>query len=116
MASGTPGIYNPPINQPYRHLDVSHLDNSIIYAAMGENGTIFKAITHQTGLTYIWFLEAERRIEFWGPEKRMDEAIARVITRIQMVRQNEERKKRMRRSSIPEAAELTTESPLSASI
>lgn len=58
--------YNPPIAH-YTEMDVSQYDEDTIYNFMGKNGKRFYWLTSFLQLNYLWFDEARKVIEIWGP-------------------------------------------------
>ena len=39
---------------------------------IGDDGNHFKRITNMAGVQYIWWEDSIKRIEIWGPERRLD--------------------------------------------
>ena len=49
---------------------------------IGKNGKVFKAITHQSNVQYIWYNIENKYIEIWGPEHNLQDAYDRIINRL----------------------------------
>lgn len=81
----TAGIYNPPLNVHYTQIDTSPVSDDIMRISIGQGGRVFKAITHQANVNYIWFNKEKKYIELWGPEQNLPDAYNRVVTRIQNI-------------------------------
>ena len=81
----TAGIYNPPLNAHYTQIDTSPVSDDVMRISIGQGGRVFKAITHQANVNYIWFNKEKKYIELWGPEQNLPDAYNRVITRIQNI-------------------------------
>jgi hypothetical protein len=63
---------DPPDNQFYRQLIIPNLDESLIGQLVGYKGKHFKRITNMANVKYIWWNDDIKRIEIWGPEKKLD--------------------------------------------
>lgn len=83
----TAGIYNPPLNTHYTQIDTSQVNEDVMRISIGQGGRVFKAITYQSNVNYIWFNNDKKFIEIWGPEKNLPDAYNRVVTRIQNIMQ-----------------------------
>jgi hypothetical protein len=81
----TAGIYNPPLNTHYTQIDTSQVNEDVMRISIGQGGRVFKAITYQSNVNYIWFNNDKKFIEIWGPEKNLPDAYNRVVTRIQNI-------------------------------
>ena len=81
----TAGIYNPPLNAHYTQIDTSPVSDDIMRISIGQGGRVFKAITHQANVNYIWFNKEKKYIELWGPEQNLSDAYSRVVARIQNI-------------------------------
>lgn len=79
------GVYNPPKNSHYYQIDVSEMQENVIKISMGKHGKVFKAITHQSGVYYIWHNFEKKMIEVWGPEKCIADAVKRINERISKI-------------------------------
>lgn len=94
-------VYSPP-NSHYFHinlidfindLNLSDIDfnkiNSnikiLISNIIGENGKVFKAITKQSKVKYIWYNDQTNVIEVWGDEIYINNAVERIKNRILLV-------------------------------
>ena len=77
----TAGIYNPPLNAHYTQIDTSPVSDDIMRISIGQGGRVFKAITHQANVNYIWFNKEKKYIELWGPEQNLPDAYSRVVAR-----------------------------------
>jgi hypothetical protein len=86
----TPGKYNPPLNclQFILPIDrVNHLMGKII----GKDGVVFKAISHQSGASYIWHDKEKKTLEVWGFNHCIiNNAVHRISERIQLILDQEE--------------------------
>lgn len=78
----TAGIYNPPLNAHYTQIDTSPVSDDIMRISIGQGGRVFKAITHQANVNYIWFNKEKKYIELWGPEQNLPDAYNRIVARI----------------------------------
>lgn len=78
----TAGIYNPPLNTHYTQIDTSPVSDDIMRISIGQGGRVFKAITHQANVNYIWFNKEKKYIELWGPEQNLPDAYNRIVARI----------------------------------
>ena len=92
MASNTsvqnthvPGVYNPPLNAHYTQISTEPVSEDAMRISIGQNGKVFKAITHQAKVNYIWFNKEKKYVEIWGPEQNLQDACNRVVTRIQTI-------------------------------
>lgn len=83
----TPGIYNPPLNAHYTQIDTTSVSDDVMRISIGQGGRVFKAITYQANVNYIWFNKEKKYIELWGPEQNLPDAYSRVVTRIQNIMQ-----------------------------
>jgi len=81
----TAGIYNPPLNAHYTQIDTSPVSDDIMRISIGQGGRVFKAITHQANVNYIWFIKKKKYIELWGPEQNLPDAYSRVVARIKNI-------------------------------
>ena len=81
----TPGIYNPPANSHYTELNTKNVSDDIIKISIGSKGKIFKAITHKSNVHYIWFNGEQKKVEIWGPEKNLPDAVNRIGERNQTI-------------------------------
>jgi polyribonucleotide nucleotidyltransferase len=76
------GEYSPPTNTHYTQIDLFGKNEEIMKIVIGKHGKVFKAITHQSGVQYIWYNIEHNRIEIWGPEDKLQDAYTRLITRL----------------------------------
>ena len=51
----TAGIYTPPLNSHYTQINTSPVSDDVMRISIGQGGRVFKAITHQSNVNYIWF-------------------------------------------------------------
>jgi len=82
---GNPGVYSPPTNCHYTQLSTTGVQEDIMKISIGRNGKVFKAITREANVNYIWYNKEKHFIEFWGPEKNLQDASQRVFDRIQKI-------------------------------
>jgi hypothetical protein len=99
-----PGEYSPP-NSHYAHICIDKYINElnltqeqynklnkfkdyIISFTIGSNGKVFKAITKQSKVKYIWYKKEEHLVEIWGDELYISDAMLRVKNRIKLVIEN----------------------------
>tara|TARA_B110000259_G_scaffold187621_1_gene242530 strand:- start:1314 stop:1724 length:411 start_codon:yes stop_codon:yes gene_type:complete len=80
-----PGVYTPPVNCHYTQLPTTGVSPEIMKISIGKNGKIFKAITRQASVNYIWYNKDSHIVEIWGPEKNLPDATKRVFDRIQKI-------------------------------
>jgi len=80
-----PGVYNPPLNAHYTQISTEPVSEDAMRISIGQNGKVFKAITHQAKVNYIWFNKEKKYVEIWGPEQNLQDACNRVVTRIQTI-------------------------------
>ncbi len=83
----TAGVYNPPLNAHYTQIDTSPVSDDVMRISIGQGGRVFKAITHQSNVNYVWFNKEKKYIEIWGPEQNLPDAYNRIVTRIQNIMQ-----------------------------
>jgi hypothetical protein len=81
-----PGQYNPPVNTHYTEVRVPEDLVAHMGAVIGKNGFYFKAITQASRVYYIWYNPARKAVEVWGPERRLGNAIGRIIRRFDTAR------------------------------
>jgi len=82
---GTPGVYTPPINCHYTQLSTTGVSDEIMKISIGRGGKVFKAITREASVNYIWYNKEKHYIEIWGPESNLQDALKRVFDRIQKI-------------------------------
>ena len=99
-----PGEYSPP-NSHYAHISMEEYINSlnlteeqynklnkfkdfIVPYTIGSNGKVFKAITKQSKVKYIWYKKEEHLVEIWGDELYISDGVLRVKNRIKFVIDN----------------------------
>tara|TARA_Y100000389_G_C17342094_1_gene453922 strand:+ start:474 stop:890 length:417 start_codon:yes stop_codon:yes gene_type:complete len=68
----TNNVRNPPKNQFYRQLEIPNFDIELTGYFIGEKGKHFKRITNMAGVKYIWWDSNIKRIEIWGPERKLN--------------------------------------------
>ena len=76
------GVYNPPVNAHYTQINVGDINSEVMKIVIGKNGKVFKAITHQSNVQYIWYNIENKHIEIWGPEHNLQDAYDRIINRL----------------------------------
>ena len=76
------GVYNPPANAHYTQINVGDINSEVMKIVIGKNGKVFKAITHQSNVQYIWYNIENKYIEIWGPEHNLQDAYDRIINRL----------------------------------
>ena len=76
------GVYNPPVNAHYTQINVGDINSEVMKIVIGKNGKVFKAITHQSNVQYIWYNIENKYIEIWGPEHNLQDAYDRIINRL----------------------------------
>jgi hypothetical protein len=81
----TKGVYTPPLNRDFTALDVKNIDDKTMLKIMGKEGKVFKAISHQTGVDYIFWLKDEGLIAIWGYSDSLPYAIQRLQMRIYLI-------------------------------
>lgn len=64
-------VKDPPINTHYRQLFIE-IEPKYVGMLIGDDGKHFKRITDMARVKYIWWEESIKRIEIWGPERRLD--------------------------------------------
>jgi hypothetical protein len=82
---GNPGVYTPPMDCHYTQLPTNGVTDDIMKISIGRNGKVFKAITRQANVNYIWYNKDNNYVEIWGPEKNLPDAYKRVFDRIQKI-------------------------------
>jgi hypothetical protein len=82
------GVYNPPLNRNFIGIIVKNIDNAKMYKIMGREGKVFKAISHQTGVDYIFWLKNEGIIAVWGYNELLPNAVFRIQERINLILNN----------------------------
>ncbi len=80
-----PGVYTPPNNCHYTQLPITGVSDEIMKISIGRSGKVFKAITHQSSVNYIWYNKEKNFVEIWGPENNLPDALKRVFDRIQNI-------------------------------
>ena len=81
----TAGIYNPPLNAHYTQIDTTSVSDDVMRISIGQGGRVFKAITYQANVNYIWFNKEKKFVEIWGPEQNLSDAYNRIVARIQNI-------------------------------
>ena len=79
------GTYCPPMNRHFTCINVSTIPEDKIAQIIGNNGKIFKAISHQSGVDYIYWIKEKNIIEVWGYEHLLPNAVERIFNRINLV-------------------------------
>ena len=82
------GVYNPPLNRDFTAIDVYDIDDQTMYKVIGKDGIVFKAISHQTNVDYIFWLKEEKLIAIWGFTDCIQYARKRLYDRVQLVLSN----------------------------
>lgn len=80
-----PGYYNPPANTFFTQVPIT-VEPELMGFVMGKQGAVFKAITHQCRLHYIWFAKERGMVEIWGPEWGLQEAVKRLTERMDLIK------------------------------
>lgn len=80
----TPGSFNPPPGAAFTEVPYA-LPPESMKKVIGKEGSVFKAITHQTRVYYIWKLEERNTIGIWGPPENLDAAAARIQARLKLI-------------------------------
>jgi|TARA_B110000114_G_scaffold77939_1_gene82578 hypothetical protein len=80
-----PGVYTPPLNCHYTQLPTVGVSDEIMKISIGKNGSVFKAITNQANVNYVWYNKESLFVEIWGPEQNLPDATKRVFDRIQKI-------------------------------
>ena len=86
FAYNTPGTYNPPLHSHYSEVRVPDDLLPHMGSVIGKAGFYFKAITQAARVYYIWFNPARQAVEVWGPERRLGNAIGRILRRFDAAR------------------------------
>lgn len=82
------GVYNPPLNRDFTALDVYDIDDQTMYKIIGKDGIVFKAISHQTNVDYIFWLKEEKLIAVWGFTDCIQNALNRLSDRVKLIVSN----------------------------
>ena len=64
-------VRDPPTNTHYRQLFID-IEPKYVGMLIGDDGKHFKRITTMAGVQYIWWEDSIKRIEIWGPERKLD--------------------------------------------
>ena len=80
-----PDRYCPPLNREYTCIFVSDIPDEKMYQVIGGQGKVFKAISHQTGVDYIYWIKSQGLIAIWGMEDLLPYAVQRLHVRIRLV-------------------------------
>ncbi len=83
------GVYNPPLNREFIGVYVKGIDDQTMYKIIGKDGKVFKAISHQTGVDYIFWLKSEEMIAIWGFAESLPHAVNRIQQRINLILSND---------------------------
>ena len=59
--------YQPPSNSHYTELSVSGYPPSFMWTVIGKEGCHFYDLTDWLRLHYLWYDDARKVIEIWGP-------------------------------------------------
>ena len=85
----TPGIYNPPICKYELRIEVPINAPKNLGEFIGPNGRILKAMTHQSGVLYIWC--SGKYIEIFGNDMdKIQDAIRRIRERCDYLQKRKE--------------------------
>jgi hypothetical protein len=85
----TVGVYCPPLNREFIGVYVTGIEDETMYKIIGKEGKVFKAISHQTGVDYIFWLKEEQMIAIWGFGDSLPYAVKRLQDRINLVLSND---------------------------
>jgi hypothetical protein len=80
----TPGVFNPPPGAAYVEVPYS-LPPESMKKVIGKEGSVFKAITHQTRVYYIWKVEERDAVGIWGPPENLEAAAQRIRDRLRLI-------------------------------
>ena len=80
------GVYNPPPSTRWIRLPVDHIEPSVVFMAMGKNGSCFKGITIYSGVDYIWYKDEDKCIEIYGNPRYYNDAVKRIHDRIEIAK------------------------------
>jgi polyribonucleotide nucleotidyltransferase len=61
----------------------------VMSKVIGKDGKVFKAITHQSGVEYIWYRNDTHTVEVWGAYHAITGAVTRVQERMRLIRDQE---------------------------
>jgi len=64
--------YNPPLNNNYSEIDVSHYPEGMMWKVVGKEGRNFYDITTYARLAYVWYNDERKIVELWGSESAFD--------------------------------------------
>ncbi len=84
----TKGVYCPPLNREFVGVYVKGISDQTMYQIIGKEGKVFKAISHQTGVDYIFWLKEDEMIAIWGFKESLPYAVKRIQDRINLVLSN----------------------------
>jgi hypothetical protein len=84
--SPSPGEYSPPPYTGCAAIDVSSVEDKLVFMSMGKKGVCFKSISYYSGAKYIWYNTDAKLIEVWGSTHAQANAIARIRARLVRMR------------------------------
>jgi hypothetical protein len=79
------GKYCPPLNREFTCIDISNIPKKNMPYIIGKDGKVFKSITHNTGVDYIFWLKSQNLITIWGYHDLLPYALKRIQDRINYV-------------------------------
>lgn len=82
------GCYSPPMNREFTAVFVGGLSLEVMIRVIGRQGSVFKAITKESGVDYIYHLRDQQMIAIWGYEEYLEDAVYRLNDQIERVRAN----------------------------
>ena len=87
--SFTPNTFCPPLNTEYTQVGI-HLAHhpereELMKYIIGKAGSVFKSITFESGVDYIWYNAELDIIQIWGMEDCLEDAKDRINARIEEV-------------------------------
>jgi hypothetical protein len=82
----TPKVYNPPTNTDFAYIPMPFAHGTLgARLVIGKNGSVFKAITTQSFVDYIWFNTERGVIEIWGAANNIENAVQRLQAHIERI-------------------------------
>ncbi len=79
------GKYCPPLNREFTCIDISTVPKKNMPYIIGRDGIVFKSITYNTGVDYVFWLKKENLITIWGYQESLPYAVKRIQDRINYV-------------------------------
>jgi len=87
--SPTPGNYSPPppaFNVMCLRVPIKQIDPETMRFVVGKDGAVWKSISHECNVLYIWTDRAAGFVEVWGSFQSVWAAIDRIIARMDLIR------------------------------